>query len=115
MRWVENPEDEVDYEDVWDAEVTAAVEATLGQPATATVCVYHHADLETLAHHLDLLAVMVKLLRTHDNVVTVAEDELHVGCRAATAMLVSAKPPGVSTRAWRELARAAAEGLHGGA
>lgn len=113
MRWVENPEDEVDYEDVWDAEVTAAVEDTLGHPVSATVCIYHHADLETLAHHLDLLAVMVKLIRTHDTVVTIAEDELRVGSRAATAMLVNAKPPGVSTRAWGELARAAAQGLHG--
>jgi transcriptional regulator with XRE-family HTH domain len=113
MRWVENPEDEVDYEDVWGADVAAAVAATLGQAATATVCVYHHADLETLAHHLDLLAVMVKLLRTHDSVVTIAEDELRVGSRAATAMLVNAKPPGVSTRAWGDLARAAADGLHG--
>lgn len=113
MRWVDNPEDEVDYEDVWDAEVSAAVEETLGQPVTATVCIYHHADLETLAHHLDLLAVMVELIRTHDTVVTIADDELRVGSRAATAMLASAKPPGVSTRAWGELARAAAEGLHG--
>lgn len=112
MRWVENPEDEVDYEDVWEAEVTAAVEDALGQPVTATVCIYHHADLETLAHHLDLLAVMVKLIRTHDTVVTISEDELRVGSRAATAMLVHAKPPGVSTRAWGDLARAAAEGLH---
>ncbi len=112
MRWVENPEDEVDYEDVWDAEVATAVEDTLGRAASATVCIYHHADLETLAHHLDLLAVMIKLLRTHDSVVTIAEDELRVGSRAATAMLVNCKPPGVSTRAWGELARAAAEGLH---
>lgn len=112
MRSVDNPESEVEFESVWAERTSRVFGQVLGRTPAATVCVYFHDDIEALGLDIDALASALTLLRTHDTVGVLDEDnQVRTGTAATTMLLHELKPRGVSSRAWRELSAAAAASL----
>jgi hypothetical protein len=112
MRWVTNPEAEVAFEHRWPGDVERIFRAAVGGPPAASVCAYHHDDIEALALQIDPLAIGLSLLRTHTTVLLLRPDgTLGTGTQAAREILAALKPPGVRTATWADLCTAAAAGL----
>jgi len=114
MRWMVNPESEVEYETVWPEKVCRCFHDALGTEPAANICVYNHADIEPLSHRIDVLNTILDLIQTHESLVCVdTDDRLEVGNRAATRILSEVRPAGVSVNAWHALATASAQSLTG--
>jgi transcriptional regulator with XRE-family HTH domain len=112
MRWVVNPECEVDFETGW-AELSGNVlKRVYGQAPIANVCVYDHSDIESLSARIDLLDTLLRLFSSHTNVVAIdSENRIQKGPAAVATILLECKPGGVSSAAWRSLTSAAAATL----
>jgi len=109
MRWVVNPECEVDFETQWAEASGNAMKRVYGRGPVANVCVYDHSDIEALSTRIDLLETLLQLFTTHTNVVAIdSEDHLQRGPAAIATILRECKPGGVSSTAWRSLTSAAA-------
>jgi hypothetical protein len=109
MRWVVNPECEVDFEMHWAELSGNAVRRVYGQAPIANVCVYDHSDIESLSARIDVLDTLLRLFRSHTNVVAIGPDNrIHHGTAAVATILLECKPSGVSSTAWRSLTSAAA-------
>jgi hypothetical protein len=71
--------------------------------------VYRDADIKKVGDRLDRLEALIGVIRTHPRVaVEDGRGRLTTGPAAIEAILASARPPGVTQRAWRSLASAAA-------
>lgn len=109
MRWVVNPEDEIAFEARWAGEVSSIFAEVLGRPPAANVCVYHRDDLEALMPRIDAVGTAMTLLRHHDSIAMLdAAGTIRTGPAAAAAVLGDARPVGVSTHAWTQVAEAVA-------
>lgn len=115
MRWVVNPECEVDFESRW-AEVSGdVVKRVYGRSPIANVCVYDHSDMESLSARLDLLETILQLFSSHASVAALDSDNhIRKGPSAVATILRECRPAGVSTTAWRSLTSAAAMSYAGG-
>jgi transcriptional regulator with XRE-family HTH domain len=109
MRWVVNPESEVDFETHW-AELSGGVmRRVFGQLPVANVCVYDHSDIESLSSRIDVLDALMRLFSSHTNVAAIdSENQIQTGPAAIAAILRECRPGGVSSTAWRSLTSAAA-------
>lgn len=109
MRWVVNPEAEIDYEERWVEQSTAVLERQLRRPPALNVCVYRHRDIEALASKIDVLDTILRLFAAHAEVIAIAQDGSVLRGQAAVAtILADSRPGGVSASAWRSLSHAAA-------
>lgn len=109
MRWVVNPDAEIDFEAEWCASSEPVLRRAFGRGPAVHVCVYHQADIEVLAGRIDVLDGLLRLLRHHDTVVAVRPDGgIRHGAAAIMAILEENRPAAVSTTAWRTLAAALA-------
>jgi transcriptional regulator with XRE-family HTH domain len=109
MRWVVNPECEVDFETHWAELSGNVVRRVYGQAPIANVCVYDHSDIESLSARVDLLDTLLRLFSSHTNVVAIdSENRIHKGPAAVATILLECKPGGVTSTAWRSLTSAAA-------
>ena len=115
MRWVVNPECEVDFESQWSDLSGDVVKKVYGHAPVANVCVYDHGDIESLSSRLDVLDTILQLFTSHTSVVALdSENRIHHGPSAVAAILRECKPAGVTSAAWRSLTSAAAATLAGG-
>jgi transcriptional regulator with XRE-family HTH domain len=109
MRWVVNPEAEVDFETRWVELSGGVMKQVFGQAPVANVCVYDHSDIESLSARIDVLDTLMRLFRSHTNVAaTDSENRVQKGSAAIAAILRECRPGGVSSAAWRSLSSAAA-------
>jgi transcriptional regulator with XRE-family HTH domain len=109
MRWVVNPESEVDFETRWVELSGDAVRRVFGSAPIANVCVYDHSDMETLSSRIDVLDTLMRLFGSHTSVATIdSENRIQRGSAAIAAILRESRPSGVSSAAWRGLTSAAA-------
>lgn len=116
MRWVVNPETEVEYEAVWPNKVCSSFDTVLGSSPAANVCVYNHSDIEPIANRIDLLRTVIDLIDTHKSIVAIGSDnQIEVGGRAASAILSQVRPSSVSVNAWDALVSAYARSWSVGA
>lgn len=116
MRWVVNPDAEVEFEDEWCAQSAAALNAEVGHDPAVNICVYHQLDFEAMAQRLDRLTMLLRLFETHGRIAALRADGLLVeGREAVAAILHENRPSTVSSTAWRTIAAAVAAQLAGGA
>lgn len=109
MRWMINPEAEVDYEHRWLERSTEILERHIGRKPRANVCVYLHRDLEALEGKIDVLDAILSLFASHARTFVVDRaGEVLSGPEAVTAVLAESRPSGISSTAWRTLCGAAA-------
>lgn len=109
MRWVVNPDAEIDYEEEWCAASDPALRRVFGRGPAVNVCVYHQMDIEVLAGRIDVLDALLRLLRHHDTVIAVRPDgSIREGTAAIMAILEENRPAGISTSVWRTFAAALA-------
>lgn len=109
MRWVVNPEREVDFETRWVVGSGDVMKRVFGQAPLANVCVYDHSDIESLSARMDVLDTLMRLFSCHTNVVAIdSENRIQKGPAAIAAILRECRPGGVSSTAWRSLTSAAA-------
>ena len=112
MRWVVNPDAEVDFETRWVERSGDVMKRVFGQAPVANVCVYDHSDLETLSTRIDVLDTIMRLFGSHTNVAAIdSEDRIQKGSSAVAAILRECRPGGVSSTAWWSLTSAAAATL----
>lgn len=109
MRWVANPDAEVEFEDEWCALSGTALAGVLGQPPALNICVYHQRDFEGMAQRVDRLALLLRLFETHERIAAVLADGSVVeGPQAMREILRENRPDSVSGVAWRMIAAAIA-------
>lgn len=109
MRWVVNPDAEVEFEDEWCTESSAALAAEVGHEPGINICVYHQLDFEAMAQRLDRLTMLLRLFESHGRIVALhADGALVEGREAVAAILHENRPPSVSSTAWRTIAGAVA-------
>lgn len=109
MRWVVNPDAEIDFEDRWCDLSGDALARALGHAPAVNVCVYHQSDFEVLASRVDVLDTLLQLLESHGRIAAVLPDgTLAQGASAVRAILSENRPSGISASAWRSLCKAAA-------
>lgn len=109
MRWVVNPDAEVDFEEEWCQRSGDALRATLGSDPAVNMCVYHQRDLEALSQRLDRLNSVLRLIGSHDRIVAVLGDNTIVeGSQAIIEILRENRPDSVSSAAWRTISAALA-------
>jgi transcriptional regulator with XRE-family HTH domain len=109
MRWVVNPESEVDFETGWAELSGDVVKRVFGRAPVANVCVYDHSDIESLSTRIDILDTLMRLFTSHTNVAAIdPENRILKGSAAIAAILRECKPGGVSSTGWRSLTSAAA-------
>ncbi|MBT3557976.1 MAG: helix-turn-helix transcriptional regulator [Rhodospirillales bacterium] len=112
MRWMVNPETEIEYETKWPQDVDDVFEELFGHPPLVNVCVYQHADLEAIASRIDVLDAVIRLIQTHSDVIVIEEGgQLSSGAGAIQRILLSLRPPDMSSRSWNSLIKAAAPSL----
>lgn len=109
MRWIINPESEIDYEDRWHARSTEILQRHIGRQPKLNICVYSHRDIEALEKQIDVLDTILRLFSVHSQTFVV-DHAGHVlsGPEAVAAVLAESRPGGVSSSAWRSLCGAAA-------
>lgn len=116
MRWVVNPDAEVDYEERWVEQSTRVLERQLGCPPAVNLCVYRHRDIEALASKIDVLDTILRLFSAHSEVIVVTQSgSMLKGEEAVAAILADSRPGGVSSSAWRSLSQAVARSYAGAA
>lgn len=109
MRWVINPDAEVNFEEQWCDLSGGALTRSFGHAPSANVCVYHQSDLEVLAARVDVLDTLLQLIEAHGRVAAVLPDgSLAQGTAAIMAILNENRPTGISGSAWRTLCKAVA-------
>lgn len=109
MRWVVNPDAEVEFEDIWCAESAAALKAVVGHEPAINICVYHQLDFEALAQRLDRLTMLLRLFETHGRIAALrADGTLVEGREAVAAILREHRPSSVTSTAWRMISGAVA-------
>ena len=109
LRSLGDPSAVLASETTWEFDIAALCQASFGAPPTANVCVYRDADIKKVGDRLDRLEALIGLFRTHPRVaVEDGRGRLTTGPAAIEAILLGARPPGVTQRAWRSLASAAA-------
>lgn len=109
MRWMINPDAEVDYEDRWLERSTDVCCRLLGRPPVTNVCVYSHRDLEALSRQIDVLDTVLRLLTAHSDILAIeGSGTVLAGTEAVLAVLAECRPGGVSGSAWRSMSHAAA-------
>lgn len=109
MRWVVNPDAEVDYEEEWCQRSGDALSATLGSEPAVNMCVYHQRDFEAMSQRLDRLNSVLRLIDTHERVAAVLQDGTVVeGSQAVFEILRENRPDSVSSAAWRTISAALA-------
>ena len=109
MRWVVNPDAEVDYEEEWCQRSGAALGAALGNEPVVNMCVYHQKDFEALSQRVDRLNSVLRLIDTHERVAAVLQDGTIVeGGQAVVEILRENRPDSVSSAAWRTISSALA-------
>ena len=107
-----NPETEIEYETKWPQDVDDVFEELFGHPPLVNVCVYQHADLEAIASRIDVLDAVIRLIQTHSDVIVIEEGgQLSSGAGAIQRILLSLRPPDMSSRSWNSLIKAAAPSL----
>ena len=112
LRSIENPVALLEAERTWEDDVAAAFRTAVGDEPVANVCVYREADLQELSARLDPLAAVLHLIQTHPHIsLQESTGALTSGPAAVEAILMAARPAGVSTETWESLTRAAAAGL----
>lgn len=115
MKWVVNPESEIDFEPRWAEGAAAAIEAASGRTAAANVCVYRHQDILALAGRVDALDAILRLIGAHTSaVVSDVAGRIKTGRAALRSALDECRPAGISAATWRALTAAAAGGLAAG-
>lgn len=114
MRWMINPEAEIDFEDRWVERSTDILKRHIGRVPKANVCVYLHRDLEALDGKIDVLGAILSLFASHTRTVVVdPSGAVLKGQEAVSAILAESRPSGVSSSAWRTLCGAAARSYAG--
>ncbi|MEQ9258379.1 MAG: helix-turn-helix transcriptional regulator [Roseovarius sp.] len=114
MRWMINPEAEIDYEERWVERSTDILTRHVGRAPQANVCVYLHRDLEALDGKIDVLGAILSLFETHARTFVVdPSGAVLSGPEAMSAILAESRPSGVSSSAWRTLCGAAARSYAG--
>jgi transcriptional regulator with XRE-family HTH domain len=114
MRWMINPEAEVEYEDRWIEQSTEILQRHLGREPRVNVCVYIHRDLEALDGKIDVLDAILSLFAAHALTFVVdPAGEVLSGPKAVAAVLAECRPSGISSSAWRTLCGAAARSYAG--
>lgn len=109
MRWMVNPEAEVDYEDRWIERSTEIFSKHVGRAPKLNVCMYRHRDLEALSKQIDVLDTILRLFQSHTKTVAVdPSGNVLTGSKAISEVLADTRPSGISGAAWRSLCRAAA-------
>lgn len=109
MRWMVNPEAEVDYEERWIQRSTEIFERLFGTAPKVNVCVYSHRDIEALSKQIDVLNTILTLFFTHSQTFAVdANGTVLSGHAAVNAVLADSRPSGVSSSAWRKICAAIA-------
>ncbi|MEO9777994.1 MAG: helix-turn-helix transcriptional regulator [Sedimentitalea sp.] len=109
MRWMINPDAEVDYEDQWIERSTEIFQRILGRAPVVNTCVYAHRDLEALAKQIDVLDTILKLFAAHSQTFAVDHSgQVLSGSKAFSAVLADSRPGGISSSAWRSISGAAA-------
>lgn len=109
MRWVVNPDAEVDYEEEWCQRSGGALAAVLGGEPAVNMCVYHQKDFEALSQRVDRLNSVLRLIDTHERVAAVLQDGMIVeGSQAVLEILRENRPDSVSSAAWRTISSALA-------
>lgn len=112
MKWMVNPESEIDFEPQWAERATSVVREVSGGPPSVNVCVYQHRDIEALSAKIDTLDSLLRLIASHGMVlVSDTKGVVLAGPPAVQAALQECRPPGIAASTWRTLAAAAAAGL----
>ncbi len=112
MRWVVNPDAEIDYEDLWVEQSTAALTQAISRAPRSNVCVYHQRDFAALAERIDPLDTLLRLFQVHEHSFTVDPDgKLRSDAEAVHLALADQRPGDVSSSAWRKITKAAARAL----
>ena len=110
MRWVVNPDAEVEFEEEWCDQSGSALGAAFGQEPALNMCVYHQKDFEALAQRVDRLTSLLRLFDTHERIAAVLQNGMIVeGNRAVFEILRENRPDSVSSAAWRMIATAIAD------
>lgn len=111
MRWMVNPDAEVEFEERWADRSTEVLGRLLGRAPAVNICIYHHRDIEALATRIDVLDTILRLFTSHSRIVAIdRRGSVLAGPDAVTAILEDSRPAGVGSSAWRSLTAAAARG-----
>lgn len=114
MRWMINPDAEVDYEDRWIERSTEIFVQNLGRAPKINVCMYAHRDLEALSKQIDVLDTILRLFSAHSQTFAVdPAGNVLSGSKAVAAVLADSRPGGVSSSAWRSICNAASTAFSG--
>ena len=109
MRWMVNPDAEVEYEDRWIERSTEIFKRLIGRAPIVNACVYSHRDLEALSNNIDVLNIILNLFSAHSHNITVDHSgKVLSGEAAVSAVLAESRPDGVSSGAWRQMSHATA-------
>jgi transcriptional regulator with XRE-family HTH domain len=113
LRSIDQPEAVLASEARWESDVAAICLTSLRARPTANICVYRDADLRSVSDRLDRLDALICLIHTHRQVaVDDGRGTVTTGRAAIQMILESARPAGITTRAWQSLAHAAATAPH---
>ncbi len=109
MRWMINPDAEVEYEQRWIERSTEIFKRIVGKGPVVNACVYTHRDLEALANNIDVLGTILSLFSAHSHTFAVDQaGEVLSDAAAVSAVLAESRPEGVSSAAWRQMSSATA-------
>jgi transcriptional regulator with XRE-family HTH domain len=109
LRSVDRPQTVIAGETSWESDVAATCLTSLHARPAANICVYRDADLRSVGDQLDQIEGLIGLIHTHRQVaVENVRGTITTGRAAIQMILESARPAGITTRAWQSLARAAA-------
>jgi hypothetical protein len=115
LRSIADPTALLATEATWEHDVAAVCRAATGSDPAANVCAYRDADIRERADQLDTLALTLGLVRAHPRVAVEDRDGTVVtGPQAIEAILLPARPAGISGSTWAALTAAAAAGLNRG-
>lgn len=109
MRWMVNPDAEVEYEDRWIERSTEIFNEIIGKTPIVNACVYSHKDIEALDKNIDVLDTILSLFSAHSHTVTVnSSGKILNGEQAVSAVMKQSRPKGVSNAAWLHISSATA-------